>query len=89
MALTAETALRKDKTTGLNVEMQHRHFAAIAAIIESMDECDTPRRIVADHFADELAKTNPRFDRKRFLKACGFYAATTQHRRPPDNEKRN
>lgn len=24
------------------------------------------------HFADELAGTNPRFDRKRFLAACGL-----------------
>ncbi len=26
-------------------------------------------------FAGELADTNPRFDRKRFLKASGFYAS--------------
>lgn len=26
---------------------------------------------VAEAFADELASTNPRFDRARFLRACG------------------
>lgn len=26
---------------------------------------------LAHDFASELAKTNPRFDRERFLKACG------------------
>jgi hypothetical protein len=28
----------------------------------------------AHHFADELAQTNPRFDRQRFLRACGVEA---------------
>lgn len=26
---------------------------------------------IAERFATELAATNPRFDRERFLKACG------------------
>lgn len=28
-------------------------------------------RAIAEAFATELATTNPRFDRARFLKACG------------------
>lgn len=77
MALTTEAATRKDKTTGLS-EMQHRHFATVAAIIASMSKVNNQehgfidvREDVAEHFADELAKTNPRFDRARFMRACG------------------
>lgn len=56
--------------------MQHRHFATVAAIVANM-RGDLDLRFsqgevdrIAKHFADELAKTNPRFDRKRFLAAC-------------------
>ena len=64
--LTTETALRKDRTTGL-APLQHRHFSTIAAIIATME----PNRIkTAQHFADNLIKTNPHFDRERFLSAC-------------------
>lgn len=31
---------------------------------------------MADAFASELAKTNPRFDRARFLRACGVEDAS-------------
>lgn len=66
--LNTESALRKDKRTGLWGDMQHRHYATIAAIIASMP---LPRRLtVAREFADYLPATNPRFDRTRFLKAC-------------------
>lgn len=65
MALTDESALRKDKTSGLG-DMQHRHFATIATILRetgaSREYCET--------WADKLAPTNPRFDRRRFLRAC-------------------
>ena len=68
MSLSIETAARKDRRAGL-CEMQHRHFAAIAAIIKNLHGgLSVP---VADHFANRLAATNPRFDRARFLKACG------------------
>lgn len=75
MALTTESALAKDKRTGKSA-MQHRHFATVATIIESMrthpvgwdsDLIDD----VSMHFADELEETNPKFDRIRFLAACG------------------
>lgn len=74
--LTPESATRKDKTSGLG-EMQHRHFATVAAIIRGMDKVHNQehgfidiREDVAEHFANELARTNPRFDRARFLRAC-------------------
>lgn len=79
MALTTESALRKDKRNAagdMNGSLQHRHFAVIAGIIASMpDHAATLRaakRSVAMQFADKLAGTNPRFDRTRFLKACGM-----------------
>jgi uncharacterized membrane-anchored protein len=64
-------ALTKDR--GTRCEMQHRHFATIAAIIREManGQDENLRGIVAFAFARELAATNPRFDRDRFLRACG------------------
>lgn len=69
--LNTESALRKDKRTGLS-DMQHRHFTTIATIIRSWDgDADGHgRRELAEHFADLLPATNSRFDRARFLKAC-------------------
>jgi len=77
MALTQESALRKDKTNrhGNMDGMQHRHFAVIAGIIADMPthapSLRTAKRSVALTFADKLAHTNQRFDRERFLRACG------------------
>lgn len=66
----------KDLKSGY-ANMQHRHFATIAAIIRSMDKVHNQehgfidiREDVAEHFADCLVKTNPAFDRQRFLAAC-------------------
>lgn len=69
MTLTTESALAKDKRTG-KAEMQHRHFATVAAIIASLPRNPVDRNSVAEHFADELADTNPKFNRDRFLAAC-------------------
>ena len=66
MALTDEAATRKDRTTGKS-EMQHRHFATIAAILSNMNA----DRETCERWADELAPTNYKFDRRRFLRACG------------------
>ncbi len=75
MALTTEAALRKDRTTA-PVPMQHRHYATIAAVIkgriEPVPDGHLTSKHVAEIFAQELAATNPRFDRRRFLTACGF-----------------
>lgn len=74
--LSTSAALNKDRNTG-KASMEHRHFATIAAIIASMDSVHNGthgfidiRQDVAEHFADELRATNPKFDRKRFLAAC-------------------
>lgn len=72
MPLTKNTAARKDRNAGL-CEMQHRHFAAVATIINRLDgPFDQEDRIcIAEHFAGELAATNDKFDKARFLTACG------------------
>ena len=75
MALKPEAAARKDKATGI-APMQHRHFASIAAILADMDgeNCGVSRgqhSDICDHFARHLATSNPKFDRDRFLTACG------------------
>lgn len=67
--LKPEAALRKDQTNA-NSDMQHRHFAAVAAIIKSFPE-GAERISVAHTFAAGLAHTNAKFDRARFLRACG------------------
>ena len=71
MPLTPESAARKDKTNARGATFEHRHFAALAMMIREMPTVDRPRRSTADYFADRLAETNPRFDRARFLAACG------------------
>lgn len=74
--LSTTAASRKDRTSGLGA-LQHRHFATIATIIREMDKVSNQehgfidiREDVAEHFADLLGKTNPNFDRERFLRAC-------------------
>lgn len=73
MALSTMAARRKDLTAGM-ANMQHRHFATIAAIIRDMREDGTMSaedvRTVAEHFASKLDATNENFNRKRFLAAC-------------------
>jgi hypothetical protein len=77
MALKIEAALRKDRTNA-NSTMEHRHFATIAGILASIKKPYAPGcangamvDAVSRHFANELASTNPKFDRVRFLRACG------------------
>lgn len=46
--------------------------AAIAAAeIHAMDGAEYARKCIAHNIALALATDNPRFDRERFLKACG------------------
>lgn len=66
--LKPDAALRKDRTTDATLE--HRHFAFIAATIATAYGSDALRANLANHFADACARTNPRFDRARFLRAC-------------------
>ena len=64
-------SIRKDvRTAKKGVELQHRHFAFIAATIASMHGCNAYRMTIAEDFAKACAATNPRFDRNRFLAAC-------------------
>jgi hypothetical protein len=52
---------------------EHRHFKAIAAILASLRQRggeEVTYFDLEDVFADELAHTNPRFDRSRFLAAA-------------------
>lgn len=78
MPLTKDTAHRKDLNAGLG-DMQHRHFATVATIIREMGEGAMPvsravHEMIAHHFAHRLSGTNPKFDRRRFLLACGVGA---------------
>lgn len=76
MALKPEAAARKDKLgAGYPATLQHRHFAVIADILKDLGAnhgvFPNQTRSICEHFADELAGTNPNFDRRRFLAACG------------------
>ena len=69
--LTRESAARKDSTTAASAELQHRHFAFIAATINGIGFSREEKRIIAERFAEACARTNPRFDHARFMAACG------------------
>lgn len=59
--------------------MTKKDYELIAAVITSVRDPDRRMRLghkhacdnIANEFARVLARTNPRFDRARFLKACG------------------
>ena len=67
----AARALRKDQANADRPTLQHRHYAVLAGIFAKRNKVANCNG-VCRFFADELAKTNPRFDRKRFLIACGI-----------------
>lgn len=78
MALTQSSAFSKDtRTAQYGVKLQHRHFSFIAAVLkETMPTACSPdlwmQHIkMVDAFTDACARSNPRFDRVRFRKACG------------------
>jgi hypothetical protein len=71
MPLKYKTALRKDTLSPLDVTLQHRHFAFIAAVIRTSGERNEDKRRWANHFAVSLAGTNVNFDRARFFSAVG------------------
>lgn len=62
-------AHRKDLNAP-TANMEHRHFATIAAIIRALPEAADTRAGMAQHFARHLRATNPRFNTDRFLAAC-------------------
>lgn len=75
MPLSPQAAARKDQASG-NPTFQHRHFAFIAATIKAMPTHASTLRAqqasCALTFAEALESTNPNFDRRRFLAACGM-----------------
>ena len=58
--------------------MSRKDFELIARTIHAMPShapsLRTARESCARAFADALASTNPRFNRERFLRACGVEA---------------
>ena len=67
--LSHAAALRKDKQSAAGTHLQHRHFALIASVIAAI-AVPFLRGVVSKHFATALARTNPNFNRHRFLAAC-------------------
>jgi hypothetical protein len=51
--------------------MTRKDFQAIADIIAEVGPGGANDVWLAGHFADMLATTNPRFDRDKFVRACG------------------
>ena len=54
--------------------MTRQHFQLIAAVLRENHDWPRVGHSLAHEFADELAATNTRFDRARFLRACGVEA---------------
>lgn len=58
--------------------MSKKHFVVIAALIKSRLERETSEetkggiRLVALDLANQFVSENPRFDKARFLTACGM-----------------
>ena len=62
---------RLDATEGLRSNtrtMTAWQYTVIAQIIAALPH---DREAIAHEFAGKLADTNPRFDREKFLRACG------------------
>jgi hypothetical protein len=68
--MSDDAAMQKDRTMPQAPKFQHRHFAAIAAMIADYQGEDVVRNIMAGYFADRLEETNPKFSRERFFRAC-------------------
>jgi hypothetical protein len=53
--------------------MTRKDYVLIADVIKNLDECidSDGLEALADNMADALESDNPRFDRARFLDACG------------------
>lgn len=67
--LSPRAAHRKD-LSGKPASMTHQHFRKIAETIRSMP--DSYGAAAASDFCNALAATNPNFDRRRFMAACGW-----------------
>jgi hypothetical protein len=69
MPLTAASARAKD-TRASTPTMTHQHFAYIARVIRETPMSGLQREAAIDTWTHALARTNPRFDRARFITAC-------------------
>ena len=69
--------------------MTMKHFRQLADLVATyQDRIPDPDLVdLAGDLADVCAQTNPRFDRGRFLTACGFTACPGcgHHRARPDH----
>jgi hypothetical protein len=80
MPLKPAAALSKDKLGASHpAALQHRHFAVIAGILANLDRdslglTQGQHLNICQDFASELSGTNPKFDERRFMVACGFAA---------------
>lgn len=54
------------------MSMTKKDYELIAGTIAKMKSLVGEQLYVADLFADTLAKHDPRFDRDKFLQACGI-----------------
>ena len=52
--------------------MSRKDYVSIAEVIKASAESDDPREYIARNVADVLEQDNPRFDRARFMVACGI-----------------
>lgn len=70
MALSETAERAKDKRTGTYAapQLQHRHFAFIAACIADLPK--VARLAAYQKFTNSLFRSNPNFDSARFRAAC-------------------
>lgn len=56
--------------------MTRKDYVAIANVLKdsrtAVSRLEVERKLLAEKIADVMAGDNPRFDRARFLKACGI-----------------
>jgi len=52
------------------IAMQRRHFQLIAVVISQLNVHTTTRQEIAQDFANALTRTNPQFNRERFIKVA-------------------
>lgn len=53
--------------------MTRKDYEAIACIIQNAYEAPNPRKVIALGLCVIFQADNPRFDKQRFLDACGIY----------------
>jgi hypothetical protein len=74
MALSDKAAKNKDELGGDGSAFQHRHYAFVASVIKAMpsfaESLRTQKQSCALAFSEAFSRTNPRFNRIRFLRAC-------------------